>query len=169
MTSGYSGGINFKAFEMRNFITTTTSTTTTAASTILWHGTSHSLLNQTLALNQSVSLGGKNVLLIPDTAAYLAFVCALLISLVGVAGNSITIAALVKFAARLNSHATTRFVINLAVADLLFCLLVLPLNAGRYLMRAWPFGQLACRLYPVLYYGSVATSLMLITVITLNR
>ncbi|KAH9520826.1 hypothetical protein DERF_004513, partial [Dermatophagoides farinae] len=71
-----------------------------------------------------------------------------------------------------NSHhssTTTIFVINLAIADLLFCSLVMPLQSGRYLTRSWPFGQLLCRLYPLFYYGTVATSLMMITAITINR
>lgn len=142
-------------------LTTSTASTTTPAN-ILLH------LSSTTSTSGNGSRSSAT-LYIPDSAAHLAFVAALLISLVGIVGNGVTIAALVKFAARLNSHATTRFVVNLAGADLLFCLLVLPLNAGRYLFREWPFGGVACRLYPVLYYGSVATSLMLITVITLNR
>ncbi|OTF75290.1 7 transmembrane receptor (rhodopsin family)-like protein [Euroglyphus maynei] len=61
------------------------------------------------------------------------------------------------------------FVIHLAIADLLFCTLIMPLQSGRYLTRSWPFGQLLCRSYPLFYYGTVATSLMLITAITINR
>ncbi|KAI2797261.1 hypothetical protein BLOT_011242 [Blomia tropicalis] len=114
-------------------------------------------------------INGSLPIYIPNGAAMFAFTSALFIIFVGIVGNLITIFALYRFSARLNSYATTTFVINLAIADLIFCSAVLPLNAGRYLTRSWPFGSFTCRLYPVFYYGTVASSLMLITVITINR
>ena len=45
-------------------------------------------------------------------------------------GNLLTVVALLK-CQKLRSHATTMFVISLAVSDLLFCTINLPLTASR--------------------------------------
>lgn len=100
------------------------------------------------------------------------FLAAIIICLIGIIGNLITITALTNKQSNrcLNNHSmTTMFVINLAITDLIFSLLIMPLQSGRYLTRSWPFGKLLCQLYPLFYYGTVATSLMLITAITINR
>lgn len=110
-------------------------------------------------------------LFIPKEAALIGFVLAIMIGIVGMLGNLMTIAALYKHQTlnKMHSRATTMFVIHLAIADFLFCLLVMPITSGRYLTQTWPFGSTLCRLYPMVYYGTVATSLMLITIITINR
>ena len=48
------------------------------------------------------------------------------------AGNLLTVVALLR-CQKLRSHATTAFVISLAVSDLLFSAINLPLTASRYL------------------------------------
>jgi len=102
-------------------------------------------------------------------AAVIASGFSILVIIVGIIGNSLTIVALVKGSPNLQSHATTKFVINLAVTDLLFCSLNLPLTTVRYMTRSWPFGTFLCHWYPFFFYGNVATSLMSITCITVNR
>nr|XP_046919242.1 protein trapped in endoderm-1-like [Dermatophagoides farinae] len=123
--------------------------------------------------SSSSSNNNHNIIDIPEGAAIIGFIATILICIIGIIGNLITIIALIKQQINhQNSHhssTTTIFVINLAIADLLFCSLVMPLQSGRYLTRSWPFGQLLCRLYPLFYYGTVATSLMMITAITINR
>ncbi|CAG2114364.1 unnamed protein product [Medioppia subpectinata] len=75
----------------------------------------------------------------------------------------------VKGSPNLQSHSTTKFVVNLAITDLLFCSLNMPLASVRYMTRSWPFGTILCQWYPFFFYGNVATSLMSITCITVNR
>jgi len=137
--------------------------------------TSH-LLNLTEKLAQYSRIDSPESVIIPQTAAMLATFAAITISACGIIGNFVTILALIRFSTRdirrrltPNTSATTRFVIALAATDLFFCSAVLPFNAGRYWTRSWPFGEFACRLYPLIYYGTVASSLMLITAITINR
>lgn len=104
----------------------------------------------------------------PREATIFASVCAILFVVVGIIGNSVTTAALLT-SAKLRSHATTTFVLSLCVSDLLFCSLSLPLTAARYLNERWILGLTLCRLFPLLFYGNVAVSLLSMVAITLNR
>jgi len=97
-----------------------------------------------------------------------AAVSAGLLAVVGVAGNLLTILALLRDA-KLRSKATTAFVVSLAVSDLLFCMVNLPLTAVRFHHRAWILGPLLCRVFPFLFYGNMAASLMNMVAITVNR
>ncbi len=102
-------------------------------------------------------------------AAIIASVFSVIIIIIGIIGNSLTIIALIKGSPKLQNHSTTKFVINLAITDLLFCSINLPLTTVRYATRSWPFGEFICQLYPFFFYGNVATSLMSITCISINR
>ena len=101
------------------------------------------------------------------------------------AGNLLTVVALVR-CQKLRSHATTAFVISLAVSDLLFSAINLPLTASRYctviililiinlincryIHEAWTLGPTLCRIFPFFFYGNVACSLMNMVAITVNR
>jgi len=83
-------------------------------------------------------------------------------------GNLVTIVALLRNR-RLKAHATTWFILSLCVSDLLFCLFNLPILASRYFHEAWVLGDALCRLFPFFFYGNVATSLMSLVAITINR
>ncbi len=107
--------------------------------------------------------------MIPRDAAIIASIFSVLIIIIGIIGNSLTIIALVKGSPKMQNHSTTKFVINLAITDLLFCSINLPLTTVRYVSRSWPFGSFICQLYPFFFYGNVATSLMCITCISINR
>lgn len=83
-------------------------------------------------------------------------------------GNSITILALVR-CPKLISQATTVFVLSLCISDLIFCSISLPLTAARYIYEEWILGTTCCKLFPVLFYGNVALSLLNMVAITINR
>lgn len=83
-------------------------------------------------------------------------------------GNLITVIALMRYS-RLRRHATTAFVINLCVSDLIFSAVNLPLTSSRYLNEAWVLGDTLCRLFPLFFYGNVAVSLLSMVGITINR
>ena len=57
-----------------------------------------------------------------------AAIIAITFSIVGIVGNLFTIVALLR-CTKLRSKATTKFVISLAICDLLFCLIILPIVA----------------------------------------
>ncbi|TRY75179.1 hypothetical protein TCAL_16871 [Tigriopus californicus] len=82
-------------------------------------------------------------------------------------GNLLTVVALLR-CPKLRSHATTLFVISLAISDLLFAAVNLPLTASRYVQEEWVLGATVCRLFPFFFYGNVAASLMNMVAITIN-
>uniref|UniRef100_A0A182N210 G-protein coupled receptors family 1 profile domain-containing protein n=1 Tax=Anopheles dirus TaxID=7168 RepID=A0A182N210_9DIPT len=95
------------------------------------------------------------------------------IAVLGTIGNVTTLLALgrnrpVRHRRR---QPTTAFVMSLATADLLFCVAVMPLMALRYGRRRWPFAadSLWCMLFPVALYGTVATSVLSLVALTVNR
>ncbi|XP_063872419.1 protein trapped in endoderm-1-like [Scylla paramamosain] len=104
----------------------------------------------------------------PRSATIFAAIASILFIVVGILGNLITIVALSKNR-KLRFHATTAFVISLCVSDLLFCSINLPLTASRYIHEAWVLGDALCSVFPFFFYGNVATSLLNMVAITVNR
>lgn len=104
----------------------------------------------------------------PHSATLFAAICALVFAVVGVLGNLITILALIK-CPKIRGHATTAFVLSLSISDLLFCSFSLPLTAVRFFQERWTFGETLCKIFPVIFYGNVAVSLLSMVGITLNR
>lgn len=97
-----------------------------------------------------------------------AAVAASIFTVIGVSGNLLTVVALLR-CQKLRVHATTAFVISLAVSDLLFSAINLPLTASRYVHEKWTLGPELCRVFPFFFYGNVAASLMNMVAITVNR
>lgn len=99
-----------------------------------------------------------------DSAA----VCFIIFAIVGVTGNFISILALSR-CPRLR-NATTAFIINLCVADLIFCAFSSPLQAVTYIQRSWTFGDgLLCKLFPFVSYVNALVSLFTVLAIAINR
>ena len=61
-------------------------------------------------------------------------------------GNLLTVVALLR-CPKLRCHATTMFVISLAMSDLLFSTINLPLTASRYIHEDWKLGVPMCRYF----------------------
>lgn len=96
-----------------------------------------------------------------------AFTFSIIFAVVGSVGNLTTVIALAR--CRRLRNATTAFVISLAIADFIFCSINLPLTAVRYANQKWILGDELCSVFPFLFYGNVAASLLFMTAITLNR
>lgn len=96
-----------------------------------------------------------------------AAVATILIMIVGICGNSLTVLALLKCPKVRNVAAA--FIITLCIADCLFCAIVLPFNAFRFIQGTWTHGATLCRIIPFLQYGNVGVSLLCIAMITINR
>ncbi|XP_076282791.1 G-protein coupled receptor moody isoform X2 [Lasioglossum baleicum] len=92
---------------------------------------------------------------------------AILIMIVGLAGNLLTIIALCKYPKVRNVAAA--FIISLCVADFVFCLLVLPFDSIRFINASWAEVRFLCVLVPFLRYGNVGVSLLSVAAITINR
>lgn len=64
---------------------------------------------------------------------------------------------------------TTIYLVNLAVADLLY-LFSLPLLIINYILQdTWPFGELLCKLVRFLFYTNLYGSILLLTCISVHR
>ncbi|CAG2065147.1 unnamed protein product, partial [Timema podura] len=58
---------------------------------------------------------------------------------------------------------------GLCVADFIFCIVVLPFSASRFIHGTWIHGTVLCKLVPFMRYGNVGVSLLSIAMITINR
>lgn len=83
-------------------------------------------------------------------------------------GNLLTIVALLK-CERLRKHATTSFLLSLTFSDLLFCAIMMPMQAVRYYYRAWTFGEFLCQVFPFVFYSNVCVSMLSMILMTINR
>nr|XP_009666812.1 PREDICTED: P2Y purinoceptor 3-like [Struthio camelus australis] len=64
---------------------------------------------------------------------------------------------------------TTVYLVNLAIADLLY-LCSLPLLIINYILQdTWPFGELLCKLVRFLFYANLYGSILLLTCISVHR
>uniref|UniRef100_A0A182NQC4 G-protein coupled receptors family 1 profile domain-containing protein n=1 Tax=Anopheles dirus TaxID=7168 RepID=A0A182NQC4_9DIPT len=89
------------------------------------------------------------------------------IMITGIFGNLLTIVALLRCPKVRNVAAA--FIISLCIADCLFCIIVLPFNAIRFIEGTWNLGDTLCTLITFMQYGSVGVSLLCITMISINR
>ncbi|XP_053950124.1 G-protein coupled receptor moody [Anastrepha ludens] len=94
-------------------------------------------------------------------------VATFIIMIVGIFGNFLTVAALYKCPKVRNVAAA--FIISLCMADLLFCAIVLPFSALRFIQGTWTHGSFLCKLIPFIQYGNIGVSLLCIAMITINR
>ncbi|XP_004679939.1 PREDICTED: neuropeptides B/W receptor type 1 [Condylura cristata] len=85
---------------------------------------------------------------------------------VGLAGNSAVLYVLLR-SPRMKT-VTNLFILNLAIADELFTL-VLPINIADFLLRQWPFGELMCKLIVAIDQYNTFSSLYFLTVMSADR
>ncbi|XP_006140418.1 neuropeptides B/W receptor type 1 [Tupaia chinensis] len=85
---------------------------------------------------------------------------------VGLAGNSAVLYVLLR-APRMKT-VTNLFILNLAIADELFTL-VLPINIADFLLRRWPFGELLCKLVGAIDQYNTFSSLYFLAVMSADR
>ncbi|XP_014472892.1 PREDICTED: G-protein coupled receptor moody-like isoform X2 [Dinoponera quadriceps] len=103
----------------------------------------------------------------PKPLRTFAAVVAIIIMIIGLAGNLLTIIALCKYPKVRNVAAA--FIISLCLADFVFCLLVLPFDSIRFINASWANVDFLCVLVPFLRYGNVGVSLLSVAAITINR
>lgn len=90
----------------------------------------------------------------------------LIVCIVGLAGNSLVIVAILKLDKM--ASATTVYIFNLALADGLF-MVGLPFIAIQNFRNRWEFGDLACKLVMVLDGINQFTSVFCLTVMSIDR
>ncbi|XP_020024806.2 neuropeptides B/W receptor type 1 [Castor canadensis] len=103
---------------------------------------------------------------LPQSLAVAVPVVYAVICAVGLAGNSAVLYVLLRTPRR--KTVTNLFILNLAIADELFTL-VLPINIADFLLRQWPFGELMCKLIVAIDQYNTFSSLYFLTVMSADR
>uniref|UniRef100_A0A3B4TTB3 G protein-coupled receptor 84 n=1 Tax=Seriola dumerili TaxID=41447 RepID=A0A3B4TTB3_SERDU len=98
---------------------------------------------------------------------YFAVLWGCAVTITGTVGNLMTILA---FA--LDARLRTRFnvlIINLAVADLLYCTILQPISVDSYLHLRWRSGQLWCSIFGLLLFLSNSVSIITLCLVAVSR
>jgi len=90
-----------------------------------------------------------------------------IIFVLGVAGNSLVV--YIVAARRTMQSITNIFIANLAVSDIIMCLLAVPFTPLSGLLQSWPFGEALCHLVPMTMGVSVHVSTLTSTAIAVDR
>ncbi|XP_036120269.1 neuropeptides B/W receptor type 1 [Molossus molossus] len=106
------------------------------------------------------------LLLPPPPLAVAVPVVYAVICAVGLTGNSAVLFVLLRTPRKKN--VTNLFILNLAIADELFTL-VLPINIADFLLRQWPFGEVMCKLIVAIDQYNTFSSLYFLTVMSADR
>ncbi|NXR92680.1 NPBW2 protein, partial [Hypocryptadius cinnamomeus] len=85
---------------------------------------------------------------------------------VGLTGNTAVIYVILK--APKMKTVTNMFILNLAIADDLFTL-VLPINIAEHLLRYWPFGEILCKVILSIDHYNIFSSIYFLTVMSIDR
>ncbi|XP_062886787.1 neuropeptides B/W receptor type 2b [Mobula hypostoma] len=84
----------------------------------------------------------------------------------GLTGNTAVIYVILK--APKMKTVTNMFILNLAIADDLFTL-VLPINIADHLLHYWPFGEIICKLILSIDHYNIFSSIYFLTVMSIDR
>ncbi|XP_035243154.1 neuropeptides B/W receptor type 2-like [Anguilla anguilla] len=85
---------------------------------------------------------------------------------VGLTGNTAVIYVILK--APKMKTVTNMFILNLAIADDLFTL-VLPINIAEHLLHYWPFGETLCKIILSIDHYNIFSSIYFLTVMSVDR
>lgn len=89
-----------------------------------------------------------------------------IICAVGLTGNTAVIYMILK--APKMKTVTNMFILNLAIADDLFTL-VLPINIAEHLLHYWPFGEVLCKIILSIDHYNIFSSIYFLTVMSIDR
>uniref|UniRef100_A0A8D2IVG3 Neuropeptides B and W receptor 2 n=1 Tax=Varanus komodoensis TaxID=61221 RepID=A0A8D2IVG3_VARKO len=89
-----------------------------------------------------------------------------IICAVGLTGNTAVIYVILK--APKMKTVTNMFILNLAIADDLFTL-VLPINIAEHLLHYWPFGEVLCKVILSIDHYNIFSSIYFLTVMSIDR
>ncbi|KAG9488124.1 hypothetical protein GDO78_007751, partial [Eleutherodactylus coqui] len=141
-----------------------------ASETISGHDNSKPISNpnHNLDLKKSKFIVNNSTLsyLTSSTSTKLIPAIYIVVILIGIPSNAIVLKMLFSRATPL---CTTIFYTNLAISDLLFCLL-LPFRAAYHLNgNNWIFGEAMCRIMTIFFYGNMYCSILLLMCISISR
>ena len=91
----------------------------------------------------------------------------IIIFLLGVSGNLLVVLAVVRNLAM--QTITNLFIVNLAVSEILMCLLAVPFTPLSGLLNSWVFGSTLCHFVPMTLGVTVHVSTLTLTAIAVDR
>lgn len=103
----------------------------------------------------------------PPGLLYFGATCLIVFAVFGVTVNLFSILAL-SLSRRLR-NATTVFIVNICVADMLCCGISAPLFAILFIQKEWNYGKFLCYLLPLISYSGGQVSVFFGMAITVNR
>ncbi|XP_069564316.1 G-protein coupled receptor 84 [Brachyistius frenatus] len=98
---------------------------------------------------------------------YVAVLWGCAVTVTGTAGNLMTVLAFLS-----DARLRTRFnvlIVNLAAADLLYCVVLQPISVDSYLHLRWRSGQLWCRVFGMLLFLSNSVSIITLCLLAVSR
>uniref|UniRef100_A0A4W4HE24 G-protein coupled receptors family 1 profile domain-containing protein n=1 Tax=Electrophorus electricus TaxID=8005 RepID=A0A4W4HE24_ELEEL len=104
-------------------------------------------------------------ILYPDIYIWLPVVYSIICA-VGLTGNTAVIYVILK--APKMKTVTNMFILNLAIADDLFTL-VLPINIAEHLLNYWPFGEVLCKVILSIDHYNIFSSIYFLTAMSVDR
>ncbi|KAK0070334.1 neuropeptide Y receptor type 5, partial [Biomphalaria pfeifferi] len=90
-----------------------------------------------------------------------------LVGLIGIAGNTAMLVVITKH--RLYQDQTYFLMTNLAFADLIKCMIVLPITLANLLLQNWLFGSFLCFFLPMLQWFPAHASMLTFLMIAIDR
>ncbi|XP_061893537.1 G-protein coupled receptor 84 [Entelurus aequoreus] len=121
------------------------------------------LLNVTNQTDDGFSCYSPSV----EVYRYFAVLWGCAVTVTGTIGNLMTILAFAS-----DSHLRTRFnvlIVNLALADLLYCTVLQPISVDCYLHLRWRSGELWCRIFGLLLFLSNSVSIITLCLVAVSR
>ena len=103
----------------------------------------------------------------PDSLLIFGAACTIILAIFGTAGNFISIVALVM--CKHIRNATTAFIVNLCLSDLLFCCFCMPLSAQLFLTGKWFSSNVVCKAFAFVKFLNPMVSMFTVLAITINR
>lgn len=102
---------------------------------------------------------------VPLTSVYITLY--VLLFFIGVSGNSLVVYVVMRNKAM--QSITNLFITNLAISDIMMCLLAVPFTPLSYFMSSWIFGEVLCHIVPMTLCICVYVSTLTSTAIAVDR
>ncbi|KAI8789059.1 kiSS-1 receptor-like isoform X2 [Biomphalaria glabrata] len=107
-----------------------------------------------------------------DSFAYKVLVPAVwsIIVLIGVLGNIIVVFTMCKHGGRTMSRSATNcYIINVALADLAFIVIVVPITTAAFVTESWQHGEAMCKFNQYISYVTLLSTCLTLTAMTIDR
>ena len=122
---------------------------------------------QMSTLNGNNSYSPPDILEQSDPLTAIFIIMYVILFFIGVSGNSLVVYVVLRNKAM--QSITNIFITNLAVSDIMMCLLAVPFTPLSYFMNSWTFGEILCHIVPMTLCICVYVSTLTSTAIAVDR